>query len=101
MIIVTGNYQVPPDQQDQFMNSKQEQAKRTRREVGCLEYAFSADAEQPDLVRLIELWESMDDLKAHLQGLRSDPPQGQEVGPAVKVLSSTFAVFDGAPASVP
>jgi quinol monooxygenase YgiN len=101
LIIVTGNYQVPPDQRDRFISSKQEQAQRTRREVGCLEYAFSADAEQPGLVRLIELWESMDDLKAHLRGMRSDPPQGQATEPEVKVVSSTFAVFDGAPASVP
>jgi quinol monooxygenase YgiN len=101
LIIVTGNYQVPPDQRDRFMRSKREQAERTRHEVGCLEYAFSADAEQPGLVRLIELWESMDDLRAHLQGLRSDPPLGQGVEPVVKVVNSTFAVFDGAPATVP
>ena len=101
MIIVTGNYQVPPDQRDRFMNSKREQAQRTRHEVGCLEYAFSADDEQPGLVRLIELWESMDDLKAHLDGLRSNPPQEQGIDPVVAVVSSTFAVFDGVPAPVP
>ena len=101
MIIVTGNYQVPPDQRDRFMRSKREQAERTRHEAGCLEYAFSADAEQPGLVRLIELWDSMDDLKVHLQGLRSDPPGGQAVVPGVEVLSSTFAVFEGAPAAIP
>ena len=83
------------------MSSKREQVKRTRLEAGCLEYAFSADAEQPGLVRLIELWESMGDLKAHLQGLSSNPPQGQPVEPDVEVISSTFSVFEGAPAVVP
>ena len=100
MIIVTGNYQVPPDQRDRFMSSKREQVKRTRHEAGCIEYAFSADAEQPGLVRLIELWESMDDLKAHLQGLDANPPQGQPDDPGVEVTSSTFAVFEGAPTAV-
>ena len=100
LIIVTGNYQVPPDQRDRFMSSKREQAKRTRHEAGCLEYAFSADAEQPGLVRLIELWESMDDLKAHLQGLASNPP-GQPTEPGVEVASSTFAVYQGEPTAVP
>jgi hypothetical protein len=42
----------------------------------------------------------MDDLKAHLQGLRSGPPQGQSVEPRVEVINSTFAVFEGAPATV-
>ena len=101
MIIVTGNYQVPPNQRDRFMSSKREQAQRTRHEAGCLEYAFSADAEQPGLVRLIELWESMDDLKAHLQGLASNPPQGQSDEPGVEVVSSTFAVFEAEQADVP
>jgi quinol monooxygenase YgiN len=101
LIIVTGNYQVPPDQRDRFMTSKREQVGRTRHEAGCLEYAFSADAEQPGLVRLIELWESMEDLKSHLEALRSDHPQGRPVAPGVQVISSTFALFEGAPVAAP
>jgi quinol monooxygenase YgiN len=99
LIIVTGNYQVPPDQRDRFMSSKREQVERTRNETGCLEYAFSADAEQPGLVRLIELWESMDDLKAHLQALRSDPPPAVES--AIEVAGQTFAVYEATPATAP
>jgi quinol monooxygenase YgiN len=95
LIIVTGSYEVPPDQRDRFMNSKREQVARTRQETGCVEYAFSADAEQPGLVRLFELWESMDDLNAHLQGLRSGPAPAQGAEPAVEVTSSTFALFEG------
>jgi len=101
LIIVMGNYQVPFNQRDRFMSSKRGQAKRTRHEAGCLEYAFSADAEQPGLVRLIELWESMDDLQAHLQGLASNLPQRQSDDAGVEVVSSTFAVFEGEPAAVP
>jgi quinol monooxygenase YgiN len=97
LIIVTGSYHVPVDERDRFMSSKLEQTAATRGEVGCLEYAYSADAGQPDLVRLIELWESMADLEAHVRRLRSDPPEG----PGVEVISSTFAVFEGAPARMP
>jgi quinol monooxygenase YgiN len=97
LIIVTGIYHVPPDERDRFMTSKREQVKRTRQEAGCLEYAFSADAEQPGVVRLIEQWESMADLGAHLLGVRSGPPPAQ----GVEVASSTFAVFDATPASMP
>ncbi|MBF6557329.1 MAG: antibiotic biosynthesis monooxygenase [Acidimicrobiales bacterium] len=97
MIIVTGIYHVPPDQRDRFMRSRREQVKRTRQETGCLEYAFSADAEQAGVVRLIEQWESIADLEAHLRGVRSGPPPPQEV----EVASSTFAVFDATPTSMP
>lgn len=101
MIIVTGNYEVPPDQRERFMSSKREQVARTRHEKGCLEYAFSADADRPGLVRLFELWESMDDLNAHLQGMRSAPAPGPGAEPAVEVTSSTFALFEGAPIPAP
>jgi quinol monooxygenase YgiN len=101
LIIVTGNYEVLPDQRDRFMTSKREQVAKTRDEKGCLEYAFSADAEQPGLVRLFELWESMDDLNAHLQGMRSAPPPAPGSEPAVKVTASTFALFEGAPIPAP
>jgi len=97
LIIVTGSYHVPSDERDRFLNSKLEQMAVTREEVGCLEYAYSADAEHADLVRLIELWESMADLEAHVQRLRSNPP----AGPGVEVISSTFAVFEAAPAPMP
>jgi quinol monooxygenase YgiN len=101
VIIVTGQYEVPPDQRDRFMSSKREQVAKTRGEKGCLEYAFSADAEQPGLVRLFELWESMDDLSAHLQGMRSAPAPALGGEPAVEVSASTFALFEGASIPAP
>jgi quinol monooxygenase YgiN len=97
LIIVTGNYRVPPEQRDRFMGSKQDQVARTRRESGCIEYAYSADAHEPGLVRLIEHWESMDDLQAHLRGFRPDPPPE----PEIEVVSTTFAVFEATPTSFP
>ncbi len=97
MIIVTGNYQIQPDDRDRFLRSKRDQVERTRKETGCLEYAFSADADQPDLVRLIELWASMDDLHAHVRGLRSAPPQPQ----GVEVVSTKVTVYEATPATPP
>jgi len=97
LIIVMGTYHVPPAQRERFMSSKLGQMERTRLEAGCLEYAFSADAHEPDLVRLIEMWESMADLESHIQGLRSGPPEA----PVVEVASSTFTVFEGEPAGPP
>ena len=38
----------------------------TRREQGCLKYAFSVDVTDPGMVRVTERWESLDAIKAHL-----------------------------------
>ena len=37
----------------------------TRKESGCLAYAFSVDVTDPTKVRIFERWESMDALRAH------------------------------------
>lgn len=37
----------------------------SRREPGCLTYAFTVDVNDATMVRVIERWASMDDLKAH------------------------------------
>ena len=39
---------------------------RTLAEPGCLGYAFSADAENPDRIRVFEWWSSQEALDAHL-----------------------------------
>ena len=39
----------------------------------------------------------MADLEAHIQGLRTGPPEA----PVVEVTSSTFTVFEGEPARIP
>lgn len=43
--------------------AKMEQA--SRREPGCLTYAFSVDVNDSTMVRITELWKSMQDLEAH------------------------------------
>ena len=39
----------------------------TRKEAGCLTYAFSVDVNDPTMVRIFERWESMDALAAHFK----------------------------------
>ena len=37
----------------------------SRKEPGCHTYAFSVDINDPTMVRITEVWESMADLQAH------------------------------------
>ena len=39
----------------------------TRKEAGCLAYAFSRDISDPNVVRIFERWESTEALAAHFQ----------------------------------
>ena len=48
---------------DVIFNLEQE----TLKEKGCLDYAFSADINNPNVMRITELWEDLQSLKDHLQ----------------------------------
>jgi quinol monooxygenase YgiN len=39
----------------------------TKKERGCLEYAFSVDINNPNIVRITELWEDLKSLQDHLE----------------------------------
>ncbi len=97
VIIVAGYFDVAEGDRRAFLDAKADQAAHTLGEPGCLEYAFSADDAHPGRVRLIEQWESMDDLAAHLAALRASSPAPSPVA----VLSTRFEVFDATPSQFP
>lgn len=39
----------------------------TLKEKGCLDYAFSVDINNPNVMRITELWEDLQSLKDHLE----------------------------------
>jgi quinol monooxygenase YgiN len=97
VIIVAGYFDVAEGDRRAYLDSKAAQAARTLQETGCVEYAFSADDVHAGRVRLFELWETMDDLRAHLTNLRAATPDPS----AVAVLSTEFRVFEGTPTQLP
>jgi quinol monooxygenase YgiN len=97
VIIVTGFFDVAEGDRRAFLDSKAAQAARTLEETGCREYAFSADDAHGGRVRLIELWESMEDLAAHLAGLRASTPTPSPI----TVLATHFEVFEATPTRLP
>lgn len=40
---------------------------QSRKEAGCLTYAFSTDINNPNTIRVFERWESMEALQAHFK----------------------------------
>src|SRR5580698_4880651 len=78
VLIVAGTFTVDPDRRAEFLEGRAESIKASRLDHGCLQYAMSADAVDPAVVRLFEVWASPADLDAHLQRMRESgqPPQG-------------------------
>jgi quinol monooxygenase YgiN len=74
LLIVAGTFTVDPERRAEFLEGRKRSIMASREDSGCLQYAMSADAVDPALVRLFELWESRADLDAHLQRMRDEGP---------------------------
>jgi quinol monooxygenase YgiN len=92
MVIVAGTFTVDPDRRAEFLQGRLESISASREDRGCLEYTMSADAVDPGLVRLFEMWTSLADLQAHVERIRSAPPA--EGG--VPVLARDMKIYAGA-----
>ena len=67
MIVIAGKIQVKPERRDEARKAALDMVEATRRESGCLSYAFYADLVEPATFFLFEEWESDAALAAHFQ----------------------------------
>lgn len=65
MIIVSGHVHVHPEDVDALRPHAKTMLEETRKEDGCLLYAFGEDLIEPGVIRIIERWTDMDALEAH------------------------------------
>lgn len=66
MIVVNVEVTVEPGAADKARDAVKSMEQATRKEAGCLTYAFSVDISDPGMIRVTERWESMDAIKAHM-----------------------------------
>jgi len=66
MLLVAGEIVVDADAVERVRDALRTMEDETRKEAGCLTYAFSVDINDPTKVRLIERWESMAALEKHI-----------------------------------
>ena len=66
MIVVQVEVVVEPGSADKVRAAVAAMEQATRKEAGCLKYAFSVDISDPGMIRVTERWESMDAIKAHM-----------------------------------
>ena len=65
MIVVSGYLRVRPEKMDELRPFMQAALEATRREPGCLMYAYGEDVLDPGLIRIVERWESWETMAAH------------------------------------
>ena len=67
MIIVSGEIEIDPAAAAGLMDAAEAMMAATRREDGCLSYAFYQSLENPGVFRVFEEWETLDHLQAHFE----------------------------------
>ncbi len=100
MIIVIATIDLNPGTRDWFLNELRQIVPKVRAEAGCMEYGPTVDAttdlpaqlpRRTDVVTVVEQWESLEQLKAHLVA-----PHMMEYRPKVKdfVRSVTLQILE-------
>ncbi len=67
MIVVSGMFEVEASDREAAMAAAVRMATATRTEAGCQSYAFYADFEDPNRIRVFEEWESGEALERHFR----------------------------------
>jgi quinol monooxygenase YgiN len=67
MIIVAGTLTVDPAQVDAFEAAVQAMVGAVREEDGCIQYSLLVEDRATGVINVLELWESEEALKTHLQ----------------------------------
>jgi quinol monooxygenase YgiN len=67
MLVITGTVRIPEGKVNELVPIMTDVIENSRKEKGCLLYAFSLDVLEPTLLRISERWETQEDLAAHAQ----------------------------------
>lgn len=67
MIVVVGQFRLPAERMAQARPLMGKVMLATRAEAGCIEYNYAEDVLDPGLIRVSEVWETREQLGAHLK----------------------------------
>lgn len=67
MLIVAAEALVEEGAIDRVRDALRSMEEETRKEAGCVTYAFCVDVNAPTTLRIFERWESMEALQAHFK----------------------------------
>jgi quinol monooxygenase YgiN len=93
-IIVIGRFRVEASQRQTFLEGRVPMQAATRREQGCLTYAASADPLEPDIINMIELWESRTAFNQHLAVLAARTPAELAEARKISFLEASIVRYE-------
>lgn len=67
MILVIGEFRLPPEAMAEARPMMRKVLDTTRTEAGCVTYCYAEDVADPGLIRISESWDSREQLAAHLK----------------------------------
>lgn len=65
MIVVAGEFRLPPEHMAAAREAMERVVLATRGEAGCIAYSYAEDVLEPGLIRVFEQWDSSAALDAH------------------------------------
>lgn len=67
MIMITGRFQIDPEQREAFLAFARDLVPGERQEPGCLQFDMFEDVNTPNAFLMLEQWEDRDALDAHTE----------------------------------
>ena len=65
MILVVGQFRLPPERMAEARPMMRRVIEETRREAGCRAYSYAEDVLEPGLIHVSEAWDSAEALATH------------------------------------
>lgn len=65
MIVIAGSVAVKPETRDEAVEALLKMAAASQAEDGCVTYKFAADLADPNVIVVLEVWESAEILERH------------------------------------
>lgn len=94
MLIIAATADIHPDDLDAAVAAGAAMVAATRREPGCIDYAFSFELGAPGKFRIFEQWTDMEALKGHFMSAHMAAFQQKLAG--LKVSNLVLKFFEGA-----
>ncbi len=88
MIITIATLISKPEKQEDLASMLAQLAAASRNDPGCISYSFHVDIEDPTTFRSIEMWESEDQMNAHMQ----TPHIGAAIAAAPDLLATELQI---------
>jgi quinol monooxygenase YgiN len=95
LIILTDVFFETPEELGRILALSQSMVAASRKEKGCVTYAYARDGVDPSIMRVIEVWQDEASHSAHTKSPHYAQYQAATAAAGAKVKSFTAQAYDG------